>query len=138
MRIIYTHSSNITQTQMSLDAYCTCFRLLTRLHGAAEGMNASGADGKSLDACESSWKSVMEESQSRSDVERAVGRPHVPHADQQHVDQCPDTQTSEAEELPQTFPPLTQIEAVRTEASQRDAVHTESPVSMHHTHGNVA
>lgn len=56
-----------------------------------------------------------------SDVERAIGWPNIPHADQQNIDQSPDTQTAEAEELPQTFPPLAQIEAVRTEAAQRDA-----------------
>lgn len=74
------------------------------------------------------WRSHSNTVMNPSDIQRSVGRPHVPHPDQQHVNEGPDAQTAEAEELPQTFSPLTQIEAVRTEAAQSDAAHTDMSI----------
>lgn len=60
-----------------------------------------------------------------SDVERAVSRAHITHPYQEDVDQSPDAQASEAEELAQTFLPLAQIKPVGPEASKRDAAQKE-------------
>lgn len=57
-----------------------------------------------------------------SDVEGAVGRPHVAHPYEEDVYQSPDAQASEAEQFAQTFSPLAQIKPVGSKAAQRDAV----------------
>lgn len=57
----------------------------------------------------------------RSDVQRAVSGTDVSHGDEQDVDQGPDAQASETEELPQSFSPLPQVEAVGPEPAQGDA-----------------
>lgn len=57
-----------------------------------------------------------------SNVQRSIRRTHVTHSYQQNIDEGPDAQTTKTEELPQTFSPLTQIEAIRTEPTQSNAV----------------
>lgn len=61
------------------------------------------------------------EARTALNVQRAVCRPHVADADQQHVNQRPYPQAAEAEELAEAFPPLAQVEPVRAEATEGDA-----------------
>lgn len=56
-----------------------------------------------------------------SDVEGTVSRTHIANADQEDVDQSPDAQAPEAEQLAQTFSPLAQVEPVRSKTSKCDA-----------------
>ena len=58
----------------------------------------------------------------RLNVQRAIGRAHVANSDQQHVYQRPYPQAAEAEELAEAFSPLAQVEAVRSEPAEGDAV----------------
>lgn len=57
-----------------------------------------------------------------SDIERSISRPHVTHSDEEDVDKGPDSQSSETEELSQSFSPLTQIETVSSKPTQSDTV----------------
>lgn len=57
-----------------------------------------------------------------SDIERSISRPHVSHSDEKDVNKGPDAQSSETEELSQSFSPLTQIETVGSKPTQSDAV----------------
>lgn len=41
-----------------------------------------------------------------SDVEGAIGWPHIARPNQQHINQGPDAQATEAEQLAQTLSPL--------------------------------
>lgn len=54
-------------------------------------------------------------------VQRAIRRPHVADSDEQDVDQRPDPQAAEAEELAEAFSPLAQVEAVCAKATEGDA-----------------
>lgn len=56
-----------------------------------------------------------------SDIERSISRPHVTHGDEEDVNQGPDAQSSETEELAQSLSPLAQIETVRSKPTQSDA-----------------
>lgn len=56
-----------------------------------------------------------------SDIERSISGPHVTHSNEEDVDEGPDAQSSETEELAQSLSPLSQIKAVCSEPTQRDA-----------------
>lgn len=50
-----------------------------------------------------------------SDIERSISRPYVTHGDEEDVDEGPDAQSTKAEELAQSLPPLTQVKTVSSE-----------------------
>lgn len=56
-----------------------------------------------------------------SDVERSISWPHVTHGDEEDVNEGPDAQSAETEELAQSLSPLTQIKAVGSKPTQSDA-----------------
>lgn len=50
--------------------------------------------------------------------ERPVRRPHVSDCDHDHVDQRPDSEPSEAEQLPDALLPMAKVETVGAEAAK--------------------
>lgn len=68
------------------------------------------------------WGPGTRSSPPRLNVQGAVRRPHVADSNQQDVYQRPYPQAAEAEELAEAFSPLAQVEPVRSEPSEGDAV----------------
>lgn len=56
-----------------------------------------------------------------SDVERTVSRSHITNSYQENINQSPDSQASETEELAKTLSPLAQIKAICPETAKCDA-----------------
>lgn len=76
---------------------------------------------------------------SQLNVQRAVRGPHIADANKQDIYEGPDAQATKAEELAKAFPPLAQVEAVCSEATQGDAqsqgrgpLVASSPVAVQH------
>ena len=57
---------------------------------------------------------------SSEDVQRPVRRPDVARSDEDDVDQGPDAEAAEAEQLADALPPQTQVEPVGAEAPESD------------------
>lgn len=66
-----------------------------------------------------------------SDIERSISRPHVTHGDEEDVNEGPDAQASETEELAQPLSPLTQIKTIGSKPTQRDAAWNQETASFH-------
>lgn len=65
----------------------------------------------------------MERGLESGDVQGAVGRPQVTGSHQDHIDQGPDAQATEAEQLANALLPHAQVEAVRAKATKHYAEH---------------
>lgn len=57
-----------------------------------------------------------------SDVERTVSRSNITNSYQKNIDQSPNTQASETEQLAKTLSPLAQIKAICPKTAKCDAV----------------
>lgn len=65
----------------------------------------------------------MQRGPESGDVQGAVGRPQVTGSHQDHVDQGPNAQATEAEQLANALLPHAQVEAVRAKATKHYAEH---------------
>lgn len=55
-------------------------------------------------------------------IQRTICRSHIANTYQQHINQCPYSKSTKAEEFSQTFPPLAQIETISTKSTKGDAI----------------
>lgn len=60
-----------------------------------------------------------------SDVQRAIRRSHITNPNQKNIDQSPNTQAPEAEQLAQTLSPLAQIKTICTKTPECNATDRE-------------